>query len=92
MKDTAFFPENVARYGVLNFAKSKDDKEGSEFFRAVGYGHGASFWKDVIAAYMEVGYDGMLSIENEDPILAAEVGVKRALTTLKNVRGELLAT
>ena len=91
MKDTVFFPENVARYGVLNFAKSKDDKEGSEFFRAVGYGHGASFWKDVMSAYMEVGYDGMLSIENEDPILSAEVGVERALATLKNVRAEILA-
>jgi sugar phosphate isomerase/epimerase len=91
MKDTAFFSHNVARYGVLNFAKSKSDHEGSEFFRAVGYGHGASLWKDVIAAYMEVGYDGMLSIENEDPILSGEVGVQRSLATLKNVREELLA-
>jgi sugar phosphate isomerase/epimerase len=91
MKDTAFFPRNVARNGVLNFARSKSDLEGSEFFRAVGYGHGASFWKDVIAAYAEVGYDGMLSIENEDPILSGEVGVQRSLTTLKNVREELLA-
>ena len=90
MKDTAFFPENVARYGVLNFAKSKNDHEGSEYFRAVGYGHGANLWKDVIAAYMDVGYDGMLSIENEDPILSGEVGVQRALATLKNVRGEIL--
>ncbi|HEV2273447.1 MAG TPA: sugar phosphate isomerase/epimerase, partial [Acidobacteriaceae bacterium] len=85
MKDTAFFPENVARYGVLNFG-GKADSKGSEFFRAVGYGHGASLWKDVIAAYMEVGYDGMLSIENEDPLLSGEVGVQRSLTVLKNVR------
>ncbi len=91
MKDTAFFPHNIARYGVLNFAKSKSDSEGSEFFRAVGYGHSASAWKDVIAAYMEVGYDGMLSIENEDPILSGEVGVQRSLTILKNVREEILA-
>jgi sugar phosphate isomerase/epimerase len=91
MKDTAFFSENVARYGVLNFASSKDDHEGSEFFRAVGYGHGASLWKDVIAAYMEVGYDGMLSIENEDPLLSGEVGVQRSLAVLKNVRDEILA-
>jgi sugar phosphate isomerase/epimerase len=91
MKDTAFFSQNVARYGVLNFARSKSDSEGSEFFRAVGYGHGASFWKDVIAAYMEVDYDGMLSIENEDPILSGEIGVQRSLMTLKNVREELLA-
>jgi sugar phosphate isomerase/epimerase len=89
MKDTAFFPHNVDRFGVLNFGK-KDDHEASEFFRAVGYGHGASTWKDIIAAYMEVGYNGMLSIENEDPILAGEVGVQRSLAVLKNVREELL--
>jgi len=91
MKDTAFFPQNVARYGVLNFASSANDLQGSEFFRAVGYGHGASQWKDIIAAYMEVGYDGMLSIENEDPLLSGEVGVQRSLSVLKNVREEILA-
>jgi sugar phosphate isomerase/epimerase len=90
MKDTAFFPQNVDRYGVLNFGK-KDDPMASEFFRAVGYGHGASAWKDIIAAYMEIGYNGMLSIENEDPLLSGEVGVQRSLATLKNVREELLA-
>ncbi len=31
MKDTAFFPQNVDRFGVLNFGK-KDDHEASEFF------------------------------------------------------------
>jgi sugar phosphate isomerase/epimerase len=90
MKDTAFFQQNVDRYGVLNFGK-KDDMEASEFFRAVGYGHSASAWKDIIAAYLEIGYDGMLSIENEDPLLSGEVGVQRSLATLKNVREELLA-
>jgi sugar phosphate isomerase/epimerase len=89
MKDTAFFPHNVDRFGVLNFGK-KDDHEASEFFRAVGYGHGASMWKDIIAAYMEVGYNGMLSIENEDPILSGEVGVQRSLAVLKNVREEIM--
>jgi sugar phosphate isomerase/epimerase len=90
MKDTAFFPQNVARYGVLNFASSANDLKGSEFFRAVGYGHSASQWKDIIAAYMEVGYDGMLSIENEDPLLSGEIGVQRSLAVLKNVREEIL--
>jgi sugar phosphate isomerase/epimerase len=90
MKDTAFFRENVDRFGVLNFA-SPADKEGSEFFRAVGYGHGASLWKDIIAAYMEVGYTGMLSVEHEDPLLTGEVGVTRSLAVLRNAREELLA-
>jgi sugar phosphate isomerase/epimerase len=45
----------------------------SETFLAVGYGHSASLWKSIIKAYMDVGFEGILSIENEDPILAGEV-------------------
>ena len=93
MKDTTFYKENVDRYGVLNFAfETKDLPQASETFRAVGYGHSAGAWKEIMRAYMEVGYQGMFSVENEDPILSGEVGVERALYVLKNVRSELLGT
>jgi hypothetical protein len=39
---------------------------------------------------MDVGFEGMFSIENEDPILPGDVGVERAAYVLKNVRAELL--
>jgi hypothetical protein len=39
---------------------------------------------------MDIGFQGIMSIENEDPILAGEVGVERAVFVLKNVRAELL--
>jgi len=91
MKDTTLYKDKVAKYGVLNFVFEKEDlKHASDAFRAVGYGHSATLWKDVIRAYMEVGYEGILSVENEDPILSGEVGVERALYVLKNVREELL--
>jgi len=91
MKDTVLYPENLAKYGVLNFVfESGDLPMASDAFRAVGYGHSASLWKSVIQAYMDVGYEGILSIENEDPILSGEVGVERAAYVLKNVRDELL--
>jgi sugar phosphate isomerase/epimerase len=91
MKDTVIFPENCAKYGVLNFAFDKGDlASSSDTFRAVGYGHSASLWKSVVQAYMDVDYDGILSIENEDPILTGEVGVERAAYVLKNVRKEIL--
>jgi sugar phosphate isomerase/epimerase len=91
MKDTVMFPGNVAKYGVLNFASDLAGlPEASETFRAVGYGHGAALWKSIVQAYMDVGYEGVLSIENEDPILAGPVGVERAVYVLKNVRNELL--
>jgi len=92
MKDTVLYKNNVERFGVLNFAfETKDLPAASANFSAVGYGHGAELWKQIVRAYMDVGYDGILSIENEDPILSSEVGVERAAYVLKNVRAELLA-
>jgi sugar phosphate isomerase/epimerase len=92
MKDTVLHPEFVAKYGVLNFAIKKEERpNASDEFRAVGYGHSASLWKAVVKAYMDVGYDGVLSIENEDLILPGEVGVERTAYVLKNVRDELLS-
>src|SRR5580692_1200235 len=91
MKDTVFFKDNVDKYGVLNFVfETKDLPQASETFRAVGYGHSANTWKEIVRAYMEVGYEGILSIENEDPILSGPVGVERAAYVLKNVRAEIL--
>lgn len=93
MKDTVMFKDNVAKYGVLNFAFEPGElAQASETFRAVGYGHGANTWKEIVRAYMDVGYQGILSIENEDPILPGEVGVERAAYVLKNVRNELLGS
>jgi sugar phosphate isomerase/epimerase len=93
MKDTVLYPENVAKYGVLNFVfETADLPLASDAFRAVGYGHSASTWKAILQAYMDIGYDGILSIENEDPILAGEVGVERAAYVLKNVRDEILGS
>src|ERR1700731_5173589 len=55
MKDTVFFPENVNKYGVLNFAFETNELDlASETFRAVGYGHGARLWKSIVKAYMDV--------------------------------------
>ena len=91
MKDTVIFPENCAKYGVLNFASEKEELEkASDTFRAVGYGHSASVWKSIVQAYMDVDFEGILSSENEDPILPGETGVERAAYVLKNVRKEIL--
>src|SRR3989442_1221645 len=56
MKDTTFYKENVDRYGVLNFAfETKGLQQASETSRAVGYGHRAGTWKEIMRAYMEDG-------------------------------------
>ena len=91
MKDTVIFKDIVAETGVLNFSQDlAKSSQGSVMFRAVGYGHAAQVWKDIVKAYMDVGYQGILSIENEDSFLPGEVGVERSAFVLKNVRTELL--
>lgn len=92
MKDTLIVQGPATQTGVLNFSENPaKSTEGSVYFRAVGYGHGAQLWKEVVRAYMETDYQGILSIENEDPILTGALGVERSLYVLKNVRAELLA-
>ncbi|MGA2984353.1 MAG: sugar phosphate isomerase/epimerase [Terriglobia bacterium] len=91
MKDTVIFKHIADQTGVLNFSEDlAKSAQGSVMFRTVGYGHGAQVWKDVVKAYMDIGFQGILSIENEDSFMPGEVGIERAAFVLKNVRAELL--
>lgn len=52
---------------------------------AVGTGHpdGVEFWRALVDTLREIGYDGPLSIENEDYSLPPRESVGRAVDTLK---------
>jgi sugar phosphate isomerase/epimerase len=52
-------------------------------FRSIGYGHGASTWKDIISALRLVGYDYVISIEHEDALMSTDEGLGKAVTLLK---------
>jgi sugar phosphate isomerase/epimerase len=55
----------------------------------VGLPHGGlwarDYWADFVSALKSVGYDDVLSIEHEDPLLDAELAVSRAVGVLKSV-------
>lgn len=50
---------------------------------AVGAGHGDAFWTRFVDALAIAGYDGPLSIENEDYTLGQRESVARAVATLR---------
>ena len=54
-------------------------------FRTVGYGHGAQFWNEFVSTLRLVGYDGVISIEHEDPLMSANEGLTKAISFLKGV-------
>lgn len=54
-------------------------------FRTCGYGHGDEFWKPFVSMLKRYGYDGVLSIEHEDPLMSIEEGFEKAVAYLGQV-------
>lgn len=79
-KDTEILTEGINRYGI--FARQLDPipwKSGWWRYRMPGLG--SVDWKRLISSMQETGYDGVLSIEHEDPVWeGSEEKVKQGLT------------
>jgi sugar phosphate isomerase/epimerase len=88
LKDTQLFDGEVALNGVLDPRPWEDPDRRSWVFRTVGEGNPRSIWLDFLEALRGVGYDGDLSIENEDPFLPGELGVRRAAEFMATVLPE----
>lgn len=81
-KDVRVDPINTARTGVLDTKHYSDEINRSWVFRALGYGHDVSWWKDLVSNLRLVGYDGVLSIEHEDSLMSIDEGLKKAVAVL----------
>ncbi|MFH1239097.1 MAG: sugar phosphate isomerase/epimerase [bacterium] len=84
-KDTKINPATTAVNGVLDTTPYSEVSARSWGFRTVGDGHDDSFWKDFIKALQSVGYDYVLSIEHEDPLLGINEGFEKAAAFLKGI-------
>jgi sugar phosphate isomerase/epimerase len=78
LKDTGLQAEKVALAGVLDTTSFEDPRERAWTFRTVGRVHDQAWWASFIAALRSAGYDGPMSIENEDPYQPAIAGVEEA--------------
>jgi sugar phosphate isomerase/epimerase len=85
LKDVEYRPQQLALAGVLDNRPFNNPAERAWTFRTVGQGHGPEFWQPFLGALAEVGYDDVLSIENEDPIQPAEDGVREAAKFMQGV-------
>lgn len=84
-KDSRLVDHNVRVNGILDPKPLQDLKHRSWLFRTVGYGHGESFWRDFVSTLRINGYDDVLSIEHEDPLIDLEEGLQLAVSFLNNV-------
>lgn len=83
LKDTGIQAEQVALAGVLDATPFEDPRERAWVFRTVGRVHDEAWWTAFIDALRTVGYDGPLSIENEDPYQPAIDGVIEAAAFMR---------
>jgi sugar phosphate isomerase/epimerase len=84
LKDVVFDERELALHGVLDSRLSFDGGSDGRawIFRTMGTGHTVEFWAEFVAALREIGYEGALSIENEDPYLPGSEGVREAFACL----------
>jgi sugar phosphate isomerase/epimerase len=84
-KDTRVEPFNAARNGVLDPKHFSEGLHRSWNHCTVGYGHDALVWKDIIRTLRMVGYDDVISIEHEDPLMSTDEGLTKAVEFLNGI-------
>jgi sugar phosphate isomerase/epimerase len=91
-KDTMLHPERIALHGVLDFRWPSTSDVMPWHFCAVGRGRPASEWAAVLGALADIGYDGPISVEHEDPDLDPESGIEASIAGLISAHDFLAGT
>lgn len=89
-KDTHLNRANVRLNGVL---ETKPGAAGPPelvaarawIFRTIGYGQGEQQWREIVSALQANNYDGVLSVEHEDPLLSIDEGFAKAVELLQRI-------
>ncbi|GMQ73592.1 sugar phosphate isomerase/epimerase [Tetragenococcus halophilus] len=84
-KDTFLDQDNINMHGLTDMQPYNKVESRAWTFRTVGYGHDMKVWSDMISALRIYGYDHVLSIEHEDPIMSIDEGLTKAIKNLKGV-------
>lgn len=84
-KDTILDSRNIGRNGVLDPRWPTASRSMPWYFCTMGYGHDYGFWKAFMLKLREHGYNGVLSIEHEDPIMAPKEAVVKTVEFMREV-------
>lgn len=84
-KDTYLDQDNINMYGLTDMQPYGDVQTRSWTFRSVGCGHSLTEWSDIMSALRTYGYDYVVSIEHEDPLMSIDEGFDRAVTNLQSI-------
>ena len=78
--------ERIVRFrGVIDWKHYGQIDTRAWNFRTIGYGHGLEFWNEMVSALRMVGYDWVLSIEHEDPLMSVQEGLDKTINFLNQI-------
>jgi sugar phosphate isomerase/epimerase len=84
-KDSKVDETVVSWRGVNDWKHYSDVINRAWTFRTCGYGHDKLWWNSFVSNLRMVGYDWVISIEHEDPLMSANEGLNKAVQFLKEV-------
>lgn len=82
-KDVYNDPFNTSVNGCNDYKDYGAIADRSWTFRSIGYGHDLSTWKDLCSTLRLIGYDYVMSIEHEDPLMSPDEGLAKAISALR---------
>jgi sugar phosphate isomerase/epimerase len=86
-KDTRIEPKIAGVNGVIDTTPGSEYGSRAWNYITLGYGHDEAWWRSFVAALGAAGYDGVLSIEHEDPAMSAVEGVEKSVELLRRAIG-----
>lgn len=84
-KDTYLDQSNIRINGVLDAKPYTEIPNRAWTFRTAGLAHGSTTWNQIFYALRLAGYNGPVSIEQEDPLLNAQEGIKKSVSFLSSI-------
>ena len=82
-KDTRLDPTIAGINGIIETVPGAQFQRRAWNYITLGYGHSEQWWSEFCAALAIAGYDDVLSIEHEDPMMPALEGVEKSVALLK---------
>lgn len=84
-KDTYVDQEEMGKNGFFNPMGAFGDKHAPFSFRIPGNGTSVSYWRKIMTALAEEGYDGTISIEHEDNTIGQDEGIRKSVEFLNSI-------
>lgn len=84
-KDTYVDPVEMGKNGFFDPMGAFGEKHTAFSFRIPGNGTSTSYWRKIMTALAQEGYDGAISIEHEDNTIGQDEGIRKSVAFLQQI-------